>query len=909
MGMGGYFCHSRTGLITEYLGEEWFELISICAEYGAKHSMETWLYDEDRWPSGIAGGRVTKNPEYRRKYLRLTICEKASFIYKDDMFAVFSANVDGLSFCEKKRILKGEEASGSHILYFTVAEMEPQSFYNGYTYADTMNPDAVKAFIRETHEKYKEKCGNSFKYAEGIFTDEPHRGAVMCGFSLTEEEPFFITPYTDSLFSDFKDRFGYDLLEYLPELFLFKDATKIHPVKWHYMELLQSLFIEHFFKPVQDFCTKNGLKLTGHVLHEDTLTCQGSMIGSVMRAYEYMDIPGIDLLGENNNCYWIAVQLRSVARQQNKKWMLSEMYGCTGWQFSFEGHKAVGDWQALFGVNVRCHHLSWYSMKGEGKRDFPASISHQSAWYKDYPVIEDYFSRLGLLLMQGEAICDTMVVNPVESTWAVIHPGWSDNLSTNDEDIRAVENSFTSLFLKLASEKIDFDLGDEDHIARFGKIVTNNSVPYLEIGAMKYKNIVIPKMLTMRKSTLDLLKKFANSGGNVIFCGEVVSHIDCLPSGDAGRINAHMADIETVCDYIESPFAVTDIKTDKIFAAYRKTEDGTIVVLINTDRENSCGNVKITFAEEGNIEQWDVRTGEVFSLGKGKVLTHSFPPCGELVLRIAKKDNGYPKKEAEELKIYDMRGKYAYSLSEPNVCTLKRCECLINDDLKITDTDILEADNQVRDYFSLDRRGGEMVQPWFAKKDKFDTLGRVDYEFSFLLEAFSGKISLAIEAPEDFKVFLNDKQGIVKTDKYWVDSCFEVFDIPSELLKKGINKIRLSCNFREDINSEAIYLLGDFGVHFEDSMPVIKPLPNMLDPQNIEAQGFPFYGGAVRYEISSLTDENAVRFAAFDGALWKLDDGIRFIPVFTKPYIGNISGMDTKNGLTAECILTRKNTF
>ena len=34
MGMGGYFCHSRTGLATEYLGEEWFELINACAAKG-----------------------------------------------------------------------------------------------------------------------------------------------------------------------------------------------------------------------------------------------------------------------------------------------------------------------------------------------------------------------------------------------------------------------------------------------------------------------------------------------------------------------------------------------------------------------------------------------------------------------------------------------------------------------------------------------------------------------------------------------------------------------------------------------------------------------------------------------------------------------------------------------------------
>ena len=74
MGMGGYFCHSRTGLETEYLGREWFELINACAEKGRKCGMETWLYDEDRWPSGTAGGMVTENPDFRIKYLRLNIC-------------------------------------------------------------------------------------------------------------------------------------------------------------------------------------------------------------------------------------------------------------------------------------------------------------------------------------------------------------------------------------------------------------------------------------------------------------------------------------------------------------------------------------------------------------------------------------------------------------------------------------------------------------------------------------------------------------------------------------------------------------------------------------------------------------------------------------------------------------------
>ena len=72
MGFGGFFMHSRTGLITEYLGDEWFRLVRVCAEYAYnKYGMEAWLYDEDRWPSGTCGGMVTKDRKNRLRFLSL----------------------------------------------------------------------------------------------------------------------------------------------------------------------------------------------------------------------------------------------------------------------------------------------------------------------------------------------------------------------------------------------------------------------------------------------------------------------------------------------------------------------------------------------------------------------------------------------------------------------------------------------------------------------------------------------------------------------------------------------------------------------------------------------------------------------------------------------------------------------
>ena len=94
MGLGGYFMHSRAGLITEYLGEDWFDLINAGADEGERIGMEAWLYDEDRWPSGSAGGMVTKDPKYRMK--SLVLCEQSpeSFVRDDDMIAVFAARID-----------------------------------------------------------------------------------------------------------------------------------------------------------------------------------------------------------------------------------------------------------------------------------------------------------------------------------------------------------------------------------------------------------------------------------------------------------------------------------------------------------------------------------------------------------------------------------------------------------------------------------------------------------------------------------------------------------------------------------------------------------------------------------------------------------------------------------------------
>lgn len=302
MGFGGFFMHSRTGLITEYLGEKWFSLIRSCAKYGKEQNMEAWLYDEDRWPSGTCGGLVTKNRDFRLRFISE---------YDDDEQALKSKNVVGILrryavLFENGKIkdvleinAKNETPDGYDYKVYAEELMDESAFYNGTTYLDTMNPKATEAFLQSTHDKYKEKCGDMFgKEILGIFTDEPHRGAAFSGFGISNKNKYNMTPYTGELFNAYQNKYGEKLC--IPEIYYFRSGEDENRTAAEYIDVLDDLFTHNFAEKYAERCKRLKLKFTGHIPHEDSLDFQTAVSGSMMRFYEYMDYPGIDNLSAHN---------------------------------------------------------------------------------------------------------------------------------------------------------------------------------------------------------------------------------------------------------------------------------------------------------------------------------------------------------------------------------------------------------------------------------------------------------------------------------------------------------------------------------------------------------------------------------------------------------------------------------
>ena len=79
-GIGGYFMHARGGLLTEYMGDEWFDNVYAACDEGEKRGMRSWAYDENGWPSGFGDGRLLKLGE---DYLLKALTYKRTENYDD----------------------------------------------------------------------------------------------------------------------------------------------------------------------------------------------------------------------------------------------------------------------------------------------------------------------------------------------------------------------------------------------------------------------------------------------------------------------------------------------------------------------------------------------------------------------------------------------------------------------------------------------------------------------------------------------------------------------------------------------------------------------------------------------------------------------------------------------------------
>ncbi len=545
-GIHSFFLHPRAGLLTPYGSEEWFSLVRFIVEEAVKRDMEVWLYDEDPYPSGAAGGRLLMDhPEYAAREIRFHEAE---------------ADADGHVYAEfgDGRLLEAwqvEEVPGAgsprltdiscHVgvlrrqsfvtlwqssYYAQIIKRQAYPHYRAETFfpvlaldvqltpharvwavtvdtvetdekygrlPDNLNRDAVKLFLKLTHEAYRQHVGDYFgRGIKGIFTDETAAGGLV--------------PWTEELPEFFRRRHGYDLAGNYYKLF--RELPGSDQARFDYWEAVRELFIDAFYRPVNDWCRGNGLQLTGHGIAEEdpTATTNG---GNIYALQSYVGIPGFDHITCNipdgKEFYSLNVGGRlvaSAASQNGEHLVQSESMGCNAFNFNAAGMRKVGHWLYVLGVNWLVPHGFHYSYDGFRKDDAGKSFFFQDPEFPRFHRFAAYFGNLGYQLGEARATAAVCTLYPVRSFHRYL-PG--DR--TGAERLR---DRFYVNIQKLFRQQSQFEFADEDTL-----FAAPLSTAGIEVGQQRYRAVYVP-VAELADATREALERLAAAGIPVFYPGD-----------------------------------------------------------------------------------------------------------------------------------------------------------------------------------------------------------------------------------------------------------------------------------------------------------------------------------------------------------------------------------------------------
>ncbi|MCM1044864.1 MAG: hypothetical protein NC417_05085 [Candidatus Gastranaerophilales bacterium] len=872
-GVGGFFIHSREGLETDYLGEQWMNCVKAVVQEAKVQGIYAWLYDEDRWPSGTAGGRVTScGDAYRCKGLAMEILPAAAYgeLYEKEIrpkktsgdeavgiLAVYGAKICGDSLVSYRRLEMGEEepfGDNEVVLAVRLEVSAPSEWFNNEAPPDNLNPDCVRKFIRETHEKYRKAVGEEFgKTIRGIFTDEP---SLNDRFSYFGEKKSWI-PWTYGYGAFFKERMGYDFLDVLP-LFYFHGENSPE-IRHDYWCSIAQRYGESYFKTLGEWCEENRLLFTGHFLQEDKLGLSTRVNGAVMPHYQYMHVPGIDMLCEQTNEYMTVKQCTSVARQLGKKHVITETYGCTGWDFTFEGQKWMGDWQYVLGVNRRCQHLMHYSLRGCRKRDYPPCFNYNTTWWRENRIVDDYFARLSAVLEQGDAVRDILLLHPVSTAWSRLGVNPYGNPKRRGErDVPAINEygeRFNGLIEYLMRRHLDCDLGDELIIQKYGRIDSGKFV----IGEAAYRAVVLPPMDTMLLSTAEKLLEYMEQGGFIYAmtpCAHLVGasreHRDILEKLETHRNWRTVDSREELAKSLE-PYRRIHVENvdgeecGDVLCQLRKKGEEYYLFLVNNSRGRTADvTVKLGFHAE--IMRMDLLSGEVTEVSCG----NDVEGAAGMQVHLEKTGSALFGLREKKTEILQYEGPFSYRLNRGNVLTLDRCRYRMNGDEWLGEMEVWQAQKEIREALKMRpvyRNGIEQRYKWIDKPHPGNGTP-VELIFRFTSHLPISGAAVALERPEEFRIFLNGEEILREMDGWFLDKEIQKWKLPE--IVQGENELLLICEYRNDMELENIYLTGAFGV---DAQRCLTALPEKLCAGNWTEHGLRHYCGNVIYQVEYRREE------------------------------------------------------
>lgn len=848
-GIRAVFIHPRPGLITEYLSDRWFALVRHSVERARRLGMQVWLYDENSYPSGFAGGHVpAQMPESWREGHGLRM-QKSAEATADCLVRL---RREGDSFREAA----GAESPGETYCFERV--WYPKSvWYAGHSYVDLLKPGVTEKFIEVTMNGYEAAIGAEFgKTVPGIFTDEPHINPPVRG-SIR---------WTPDLFEQFRKRWGYDLKPHLPSLF--EEVGDWRRIRHNYYGVLLDLFIERWAKPWFRYTEAKKLIWTGHYWeHEWPSPAHGP---DTMAMYAWHQMPGIDMLfnqfREDVNAQFGNVrsvkELASVANQLGRRRTLSETYGGGGWELRFEDMKRLGDWEFALGVNLMNQHLSWQTLVGARKYDYPPTFAYHEPWWNHYGVLARYFARLSLALASGEQVNRILVLEPTTSAW--MYAGAQPHARMME-----LGREFQAFLTRLEKMAGEYDLGSEQVLREHGRVEQGR----LRIGRRAYERVVLPPGTeNLDSTTVERLEAYLKSGGSVLSFVEPPARVDGAASDRVVRLAAQYPSGWQRASSLEDPqvrnlLAPAEFEQirGELFHHRRILRDRELLFLSNASLEQNAG-VRLRLRGR-SLMRLDPATGAIAPhparLEQGRLtVSVELPPAGSLLLYVSPTGSPAPAETPPAERAAPPAGPLTVRRLQPNVIRIDYCDLTLAGQT-YPDLYFFQAARRVFQHYGFPGNPWDhtiqfktaYVERRFPPDSGFEAM------FHFELDGSVDRTGLraAIERPELWQVTVNGKPVSSRAGEWWLDRAIGLYDIGSHVTP-GRNTIALRARpFTVHHELEPIYLLGEFGVAPQErGFRLVASKPLALG--SWKQQDLPFYPYTVSYARTYRLDPARARY-------------------------------------------------
>ena len=818
VGIGGFFMHARGGLETEYMGDEWFDCVAACVDEAKKRHMRAWAYDENGWPSGFAGMKLLQNPANHAHYLE---CEQ-----KD----AFDPQAMACYRVEDGKLTRVTDDDGAACLCV-------YDRTNGDV-VDILNWQIVRAFIAETHEKYYKRLGKDFGSALlGFFTDEPQYFRNSTGYSPV-------------LAARFKSKYNEDITDLLGALFV--DCEQAPRFRYRYWLMMNELYTEAFAGQIFRWCEEHNCMLTGHTIDETSLFGQMMCCAGVMPFYEYEHIPGIDWLGRKTSSEVTPRQVSSVAMQLGKKQVITETYAGCSWDATPKELKRIAQWQYVNGVNLMCHHLYPYSMRGQRKRDYPGFFGAQMTWTKDFKHFNDYFTRLGYMLAESREIADTLVIHPVHSAYLVFD---RHDRST----LKKLSDDFVALVEKLGAAGIAHHYADETLLKKYGRVKGKK----IQLGQCAYSQVVVPDMECMDESTLNLLAEFASAGGRLFFAG---AEKPCLVDGEPRDIQLESS---IGFDDLANPGFSIFPKDTAIRFTLRRAEFGDFVYAVNlSDEESQKAVFRIHAKGARKFDPEKPGFAPIYfeKTENGIDVPLELEPDEAVIFFLSAVAESAEKEQPKPARLLPAPEAFIERM-DANTLTVDRA-CLSYDGenyteplpvMAISDRLLREKTNRtvyIKYLFTVLARPNEIRLEAEPQKGSLLTVNGTPLSGGMPGEIDASFVSYDI-APY---IRTGENEAVMRLDYYQPEHVYKVFS-SAYVERDGICESMVNClSYESDI--ENIYLRGDFCV---SARPFLAGPRNALSTDggfaitlprrfvslgSLHEDGFPFFGGSMRVHFT-----------------------------------------------------------